>query len=52
VTADVDRNVQVRIRCGVSVGHNAVLHGEDGFLIGMGAARLLLGSLRGPRRRR
>ena len=27
--------------CGVSVGHNAVLHGEAGFLIGMGAARLL-----------
>jgi carbonic anhydrase/acetyltransferase-like protein (isoleucine patch superfamily) len=40
VTIHVDREFPVRIGSGVSVGHNAVLHGctvEDGSLIGMGA---------------
>lgn len=40
VTIHVDPEYPVRVGCGVSVGHNAVLHGctvEDGALIGMGA---------------
>ncbi len=40
VTIHVDPGYPVRIGSGVSVGHNAVLHGctvEDGSLIGMGA---------------
>ena len=40
VTVHVDPGFPVRIGAGVSVGHNAVLHGctvEDGALIGMGA---------------
>jgi carbonic anhydrase/acetyltransferase-like protein (isoleucine patch superfamily) len=40
VTIHVDPEFPVRIGAGVSVGHNAVLHGctvEDGALIGMGA---------------
>ena len=40
VTIHVDPEFPVRIGVGVSVGHNAVLHGctvEDGVLIGMGA---------------
>jgi carbonic anhydrase/acetyltransferase-like protein (isoleucine patch superfamily) len=40
VTIHVDPEFPVRVGAGVSVGHNAVLHGctvEDGALIGMGA---------------
>ncbi len=40
VTIHVDPEYPVRVGAGVSVGHNAVLHGctvEDGALIGMGA---------------
>ena len=40
VTVHVDAEYPVRVGAGVSVGHNAVLHGctvEDGALIGMGA---------------
>ena len=40
VTVHVDPGFPVRVGAGVSVGHNAVLHGctvEDGVLIGMGA---------------
>ncbi len=40
VTAHVDPGFPVRVGSGVSVGHNAVLHGctiEDDCLIGMGA---------------
>jgi len=40
VTVHVDAEFPVSIGAGVSVGHNAVLHGctvEDGALIGMGA---------------
>jgi carbonic anhydrase/acetyltransferase-like protein (isoleucine patch superfamily) len=40
VTIHVDPEYPVRVGSGVSVGHNAVLHGctvEDGALIGMGA---------------
>jgi len=40
VTIHVDAEYPVRVGTGVSVGHNAVLHGctvEDGALIGMGA---------------
>ena len=40
VTVHVDPGFPVRVGSGVSVGHNAVLHGctiEDGALIGMGA---------------
>lgn len=40
VTVHVDPEYPVRIGSGVSVGHNAVLHGctiEDGALVGMGA---------------
>lgn len=40
VTIHVDPGCPVRVGAGVSVGHNAVLHGctvEDGALIGMGA---------------
>ena len=40
VTIHVDPEYPVRVGAGVSVGHNAVLHGctvEDGVLIGMGA---------------
>jgi carbonic anhydrase/acetyltransferase-like protein (isoleucine patch superfamily) len=40
VTVHVDPEYPVRVGAGVSVGHNAVLHGctiEDGCLIGMGA---------------
>jgi len=40
VTVHVDPEYPVRVGAGVSVGHNAVLHGctiEDGALIGMGA---------------
>ena len=40
VTIHVDSEFPVRVGNGVSVGHNAVLHGctvEDGALIGMGA---------------
>lgn len=40
VTIHVDPGFPVRVGSGVSVGHNAVLHGctvEDGALIGMGA---------------
>lgn len=40
VTVHVDPGFPARIGAGVSVGHNAVLHGctvEDGALIGMGA---------------
>ena len=40
VTVHVDPEYPVRVGSGVSVGHNAVLHGctiEDGALIGMGA---------------
>ena len=40
VTVHVDPGYPVRIGAGVSVGHNAVLHGctiEDGALVGMGA---------------
>jgi carbonic anhydrase/acetyltransferase-like protein (isoleucine patch superfamily) len=40
VTIHVDPEYPVRVGTGVSVGHNAVLHGctvEDGALIGMGA---------------
>jgi carbonic anhydrase/acetyltransferase-like protein (isoleucine patch superfamily) len=40
VTVHVDPGYPVRVGSGVSVGHNAVLHGctiEDGCLIGMGA---------------
>lgn len=43
VTIHVDREYPVCIGSGVSVGHNAVLHGctvEDGSLIGMGAVIL------------
>jgi len=43
VTVHVDREFPVRIGSGVSVGHNAVLHGctvDDGSLIGMGAVIL------------
>jgi carbonic anhydrase/acetyltransferase-like protein (isoleucine patch superfamily) len=42
-TVHVDREFPVRIGSGVSVGHNAVLHGctvEDDSLIGMGAVIL------------
>lgn len=40
VTIHVDPEYPVRVGSGVSVGHNAVLHGcsiEDGVLVGMGA---------------
>lgn len=40
VTIHVDPEYPVRVGAGVSIGHNAVLHGctvEDGALIGMGA---------------
>lgn len=40
VTVHVDPEYPVRVGAGVSVGHNAVLHGcviEDGALVGMGA---------------
>lgn len=40
VTIHVDPEFPVRVGAGVSVGHNAVLHGctvEDGALVGMGA---------------
>ena len=40
VTVHVDPEYPVRVGAGVTVGHNAVLHGctiEDGALIGMGA---------------
>lgn len=40
VTVHVDPEYPVRVGSGVSVGHNAVLHGctiEDGALVGMGA---------------
>ena len=40
VTIHVDSEYPVRVGSGVSVGHNAVLHGctiEDGVLVGMGA---------------
>ena len=40
VTIHVDPEYPVRVGAGVSVGHNAVLHGctvEDGALIGMGS---------------
>ena len=40
VTVHVDPGFPVRVGAGVTVGHNAVLHGctiEDGVLIGMGA---------------
>jgi carbonic anhydrase/acetyltransferase-like protein (isoleucine patch superfamily) len=43
VTIHVDPEYPVRVGAGVSVGHNAVLHGctiEDGALIGMGAVVL------------
>lgn len=43
VTIHVDPEYPVRVGSGVSVGHNAVLHGcivEDGALIGMGAVVL------------
>ena len=43
VTVHVDNEYPVKIGAGVSVGHNAVLHGctvEDDALIGMGAAVL------------
>jgi len=43
VTVHVDPEFPVTIGAGVSVGHNAVLHGcviEDGALIGMGAVVL------------
>lgn len=43
VTVHVDKEFPVRIGSGVSVGHNAVLHGctvEDDALIGMGAVIL------------
>jgi carbonic anhydrase/acetyltransferase-like protein (isoleucine patch superfamily) len=43
VTIHVDPGFPARIGAGVSVGHNAVLHGctvEDGSLIGMGAVVL------------
>lgn len=43
VTIHVDPEYPVRVGAGVSVGHNAVLHGctvEDGALIGMGAVIL------------
>lgn len=43
VTVHVDPGFPVRVGAGVSVGHNAVLHGcvvEDGSLIGMGAVIL------------
>ncbi len=43
VTVHVDPGFPVRIGSGVSVGHNAVLHGctiSDGCLIGMGAVVL------------
>jgi carbonic anhydrase/acetyltransferase-like protein (isoleucine patch superfamily) len=53
VTVHVDPGFPASIGAGVSVGHNAVLHGctiEDGCLIGMGAvvlngARIGTGSL-------
>ena len=53
VTVHVDSEFPVRVGAGVSVGHNAVLHGceiEDDALIGMGAvilngARIGAGSL-------
>lgn len=43
VTAHVDPGFPLRVGSGVTVGHNAVLHGctiEDGALIGMGAVIL------------
>jgi len=43
VTIHVDPEYPVRVGAGMSVGHNAVLHGctvEDGALIGMGAVVL------------
>ena len=43
VTAHVDPGFPLRVGRGVTVGHNAVLHGctvEDGALIGMGAVIL------------
>ena len=43
VTAHVDPGFTLRVGRGVTVGHNAVLHGctvEDGALIGMGAVIL------------
>lgn len=43
VTAHVDPGFPLRVGAGVTVGHNAVLHGctvEDGALIGMGAVVL------------
>ena len=43
VTIHVDPEYPVRIGAGVSIGHNAVLHGctiEDGCLIGMGSVIL------------
>jgi carbonic anhydrase/acetyltransferase-like protein (isoleucine patch superfamily) len=43
VTVHVDKEFPVRIGTGVSIGHNAVLHGctvEDDALIGMGAVIL------------
>jgi len=43
VTIHVDAEYPVRVGTGVSVGHNAVLHGctvEDGCLVGMGAVVL------------